>query len=81
MALLAALFLRGPQTVGELRINTERLHRFGDVMAVEAFLRERLPERTWANRLVRDGGRCYLEFSAVDVDRMARLGIEVTAVR
>jgi hypothetical protein len=43
-ALLALLMLRGPQTVGELRINTERLHRFGDTSAVEAFLRE-LAER------------------------------------
>lgn len=43
-ALLAVLMLRGPQTVGELRINSERLHRFGDTSAVEAFLRE-LAER------------------------------------
>ena len=28
VALLAALMLRGPQTTGELRIATERLHRF-----------------------------------------------------
>ncbi len=40
VALLAVLFLRGPQTPGELRINSERLHRFGDLLAVEAFLRE-----------------------------------------
>ena len=30
VALLAALMLRGPQTVGELRIGTERLHRFAE---------------------------------------------------
>ncbi|MEO8674708.1 MAG: YceH family protein [Casimicrobiaceae bacterium] len=40
VTLLAALMLRGPQTVSELRINTERLHRFADVSAVEAFLHE-----------------------------------------
>jgi len=40
VALLAALMLRGAQTVGELRINTERLHRFADISAVEAFLDE-----------------------------------------
>src|SRR5438046_1471882 len=40
VALLATLMLRGTQTVGELRINSERLHRFADVSAVEAFLRE-----------------------------------------
>lgn len=44
---------------------------------METFLRQRLPDRTWANRLKRDKGRCYMEFSAVDVDRLARLGIEV----
>jgi uncharacterized protein len=40
VALLSALMLRGPQTVGELRINTDRLHRFADTSAVEAFLDE-----------------------------------------
>lgn len=44
VALLAVLFLRGPQTAGELRINSERLHRFGDILSVEAFLNE-LAER------------------------------------
>ena len=39
-ALLTVLMLRGPQTVGELRINSERLHRFADMSAVEAFLQE-----------------------------------------
>jgi len=39
-ALLAVLMLRGPQTAGELRINTERLHRFADISAVEGFLQE-----------------------------------------
>ena len=44
VALLAVLFLRGPQTAGELRINCDRLHKFGDILAVEGFLRE-LAER------------------------------------
>lgn len=39
-ALLAVLMLRGPQTAGELRINCDRLHRFADISAVEAFLQE-----------------------------------------
>jgi uncharacterized protein len=39
VALLAALMLRGPQTPGELRIATERLHRFADLGEVEAALR------------------------------------------
>jgi len=44
VALLTTLMLRGPQTAGELRINSERLHRFADISAVEAFLQE-LAER------------------------------------
>ena len=40
VALLSVLFLRGPQTAGELRIHSERLHRFGDILSVEAFLDE-----------------------------------------
>src|SRR5438045_8181107 len=40
VALLAVLMLRGPQTVGELRINCDRLHRFADISTVEAFLQE-----------------------------------------
>jgi uncharacterized protein YceH (UPF0502 family) len=43
-ALLTALMLRGPQTPGELRIATERLHRFADISSVEGFLNE-LAER------------------------------------
>jgi uncharacterized protein YceH (UPF0502 family) len=55
VALLAVLFLRGPQTVGELRINCERLHRFGDTLAVEAFLRE-LAEKPYVRELPRQPG-------------------------
>jgi uncharacterized protein YceH (UPF0502 family) len=44
-ALLGLLMLRGPQTAGELRINSERWHRFADISSVEAFLVE-LEERT-----------------------------------
>ena len=39
-ALLTVLMLRGPQTAGELRIACERLHRFADISAVQAFLHE-----------------------------------------
>ena len=37
---LAVLMLRGPQTPGELRLNTERMHRFADISSVEAYLEE-----------------------------------------
>jgi uncharacterized protein YceH (UPF0502 family) len=40
VALLAVLLLRGPQTAAELRTGTERMHKFADVSAVEAFLDE-----------------------------------------
>jgi uncharacterized protein YceH (UPF0502 family) len=43
-ALLTVLMLRGPQTPGELRIGSERLHRFADISSVEGFLNE-LAER------------------------------------
>jgi uncharacterized protein len=38
--LLGLLLLRGPQTAGELRINSERWYRFADISSVEAFLDE-----------------------------------------
>lgn len=44
---------------------------------MEAFLKDRLPERTWQNRLICDGDLRYLEFNALDIDRLARLGIQV----
>ncbi|SFQ09207.1 hypothetical protein SAMN05216419_10604 [Nitrosomonas cryotolerans] len=44
-ALMTTLMLRGPQTAGELRINSERLHKFADISSVESFLAE-LAERT-----------------------------------
>jgi len=40
VALLAVLMLRGPQTAAELRLHSERLHRFADASSVEAFLEE-----------------------------------------
>ena len=42
--LLGMLMLRGPQTAGELRLNTERWYRFADISSVEGFLDE-LQER------------------------------------
>jgi uncharacterized protein YceH (UPF0502 family) len=38
--LLGLLMLRGPQTAGELRINSERWCRFADISSVEGFLDE-----------------------------------------
>lgn len=44
LALLCVLMLRGPQTVGELRDRTERMHQFADLEEAEACL-ERLMQR------------------------------------
>lgn len=40
VALLTMLVLRGPQTSAELRLHTERLHRFVDISSVDGFLEE-----------------------------------------
>jgi hypothetical protein len=40
VALLATLWLRGPQTAAELRSASERLHRFADVSSVEGYLEQ-----------------------------------------
>ncbi|HMK08689.1 MAG TPA: Glu/Leu/Phe/Val dehydrogenase dimerization domain-containing protein [Anaerolineales bacterium] len=45
--------------------------------AMEAFLRERLPERTWKRRLRHDGPLASMEFGPLDIERLARLGITV----
>jgi len=45
MALVCVLLLRGPQTPGELRGRTERLHRFDEISEVLAGL-QKLMERT-----------------------------------
>jgi uncharacterized protein YceH (UPF0502 family) len=37
-AVMAVLLLRGPQTAGEIRSRTERMHRFGSTSEVEAAL-------------------------------------------
>jgi hypothetical protein len=55
VALLAVLFLRGPQTAGELRINADRLHKFGDILSVEAFLNE-LAEKPFVRELAKQPG-------------------------
>jgi uncharacterized protein YceH (UPF0502 family) len=40
IVLLTVLMLRGPQTPGELRVASERMHNFADVSSVEGFLDE-----------------------------------------
>jgi len=52
LALLAVLMLRGPQTVAELRVRSERLYPFASTEDVEATLRELA-----GRELVAEGGR------------------------
>ncbi len=56
LALLAVLMLRGPQTLGELKSRTERLHRFESIAAVEEALIS-LGERELVARLPRRPGQ------------------------
>ncbi len=42
---------------------------------MEAFIKERLPEATLKTRLIKDNGKCYLEFSKVDEHLLSRLRI------
>ncbi len=48
--------------------------------SMQVFLKDRLPEASWNNRLAREGSRCYMEFGPMDVDRLARLGIQVDSL-
>ena len=58
VALLAVLVLRGPQTISELRANSERLYRFDDASSVEAYLEELATRSSGAlvTRLPRQAG-------------------------
>jgi uncharacterized protein YceH (UPF0502 family) len=55
-SLLCVLMLRGAQTPGELKQRAERMHRFGDLAAVQAGL-EALIERGLAERVERRPGQ------------------------
>ena len=54
-AVLCVLMLRGPQTVGELRGRSERLHQFEDLEGVESTL-NRLVEMGYVKKLPRQTG-------------------------
>jgi len=66
VALLAVLMLRGPQTAAELRIGTERMHRFADASSVEAFLEE------LAQRTSQSGGPLVVKLARGPGEREAR---------
>jgi uncharacterized protein YceH (UPF0502 family) len=93
MSVLAVLMLRGPQTPGELRARTERLHPFAGHDDLVAAI-EWLVARDLATRLERRPGQkeeryAHLLGEAVEVpspassleERVARLEAEVAALR
>jgi uncharacterized protein YceH (UPF0502 family) len=55
-AVLTVMLLRGPQTPGELKGRTDRLHPFGSLADVEETI-ERLIERGYAERVARRPGQ------------------------
>ena len=55
-AVLCVLMLRGPQTLGELKQRTERMHSFAELQAVESAL-ERLTERELGRWMERRPGQ------------------------
>jgi hypothetical protein len=95
LALVCVLLLRGPQTPGELRARTERMHRFDDLEVLEGCLR-RLEERQppLVRQLPRQPGQKEVRFAhlfsgepsapepAADAkDRLTRLEVELAALR
>jgi uncharacterized protein YceH (UPF0502 family) len=56
LAVLTVLMLRGPQTPGELKQRTERLHKFADLAEIEDVI-DRLAERDMAERMQRRPGQ------------------------
>jgi uncharacterized protein YceH (UPF0502 family) len=95
IALLTVLMLRGPQTLGELKGRTERLHRFADLGTVHEAL-DRLAAREMVERLARrpgekgerwrqtvGGGDTGAEEEPANslTERVARLEAEVTELR
>jgi uncharacterized protein YceH (UPF0502 family) len=62
ISMLAVLMLRGPQTPGELKGRTERLHAFGSLPEVEEVL-ERLIGRELVARLDRRPGQKEVRFA------------------
>lgn len=63
-AIIAVLLLRGPQTPGELRSRTQRLHTFETLAEVEAALDQLMNnyDRSWVEKLDREPGRRECRF-------------------
>jgi uncharacterized protein YceH (UPF0502 family) len=87
VAIVAVLMLRGPQTIGELRINCDRLHRFADTSAVEGFLDElsTRPAGALVMELPRQPGAretrwCHLLSGVPAMESLANVASSVAAI-
>jgi hypothetical protein len=72
-AVLTVLMLRGPQTLGELKQRTERMHPFADLAAVEAAL-DRLTERDLGRWLDRRPGQKEARYTHLLEDEPSEAG-------
>ena len=78
-ALLCVLMLRGPQTLGELKQRSEKLHTFADLAAVEDTL-ERLTARELGRWLERRPGQKEARYThLLEVDGPAAAAVAVDA--
>jgi uncharacterized protein YceH (UPF0502 family) len=75
-AILTVMLLRGPQTPGELKGRTERLHPFASLADVEETV-ARLIERNYAERVARRPGQKEHRFGHL----LGETGVSVTSVQ
>jgi len=80
ISVLAVLMLRGPQTPGELKTRTERLHSFGDMGELTGTLR-RLIERGLVSRLDRRPGQREERYAHLLSEEGADAGAAAPAAR
>jgi uncharacterized protein len=81
ISLLAVLMLRGPQTLGELKTRTERLHGFDSLEAVRQTL-DGLAERELVTRLPRRAGQKedrYAQLLGTEPATAAKAEVEAVA--
>ena len=76
-AVLCVLMLRGPQTLGELKQRTERMHEFADLASVEDAL-ERLTDRDLGRWLERRPGQKEARYTHLLEEEVADAGGAVT---
>lgn len=78
LAIITELLLRGPQTPGELRSRTARLHSFADVASVEASLHSLIEKGPYVVKLAKLPGKRYARyghlFSDTDYEQFVDTG-------